>query len=172
MAYREAPLHSRKMCDKSKIHSFLNRRRCKIGKTACTCGHHIGMVTENTQGMSGHRACADMKHRRKMISRYLEHIGKHKQQSLRIGKGSCKGSGRQSAVCGAGSPQLALHLLYAQWLAHVIFSPRHPPFLCGLPHRRHRGDRINSGDIAQRVCYMSGSRAPVKYLFHLSNPYI
>ena len=70
------------VCDQSHIHFFLNAVCSKEGETGIAACHHVGVVTEDRQGLAGKRAGSHMEHSGKHFPCDLIHVGDHQKKTL------------------------------------------------------------------------------------------
>ena len=105
------------MGHRSQIHRLLGTGRSQQGKAGLAAGHHIGMISEDGQGMSGQGPGRYMEHAREQLTGNLVHVGDHQQQPLRCGVGGGQGTRPQAAVDGTGSASLTLHLHHSNRLS-------------------------------------------------------
>ncbi len=78
----DAALDGSQVSDRAQVHDLLYRALAQHGEARLAAGHHIAVVTEDTQRVRGHRARRHMKHTGKQFARNLVHVGDHQQQAL------------------------------------------------------------------------------------------
>ncbi len=150
-----AALNRGQMGHGAEIHDLLHVALAQQGKAAGPAGHHVGMVAEDVQCVSGNRSGGDMKHSGQQFACHLIHVGDHQQQALRGGVGGGQGAGSQGAVDGAGGARLGLHLHHLNLGAEDVFLPSGGPLVHQVCHGGRRGNRIDSRHLGKRVADIS-----------------
>ena len=79
---RHAAFDGGEVGDRSQVHDFLDGAGSQHGEAGLTASHHVGMVTEDGQGLGGEGAGRDVEHARKQFTGDLVHVGDHQQQAL------------------------------------------------------------------------------------------
>ena len=134
MQHRNAPAQGGDLRDQGEIHHLLHRAGGQQRKAGAARGHHVAVIAEDGQGMRGHGARGDMKHRRRQLAGDLVHVRQHQHQALRGGEGGGQGAGLQGAVHRAGGAGLALHLDHLGYRAPQVGPPGRRPFIGMLAH--------------------------------------
>ena len=151
MQERHAALQRGQMSDQSQVHGFLNAVGGQHGETGLTAGHHVAVITENAQGMSGQSTGADMENARQQLAGDLVHVGDHQKQALAGGEGGGQRAGNKAAVHGARRARFGLHFAYMDGLAEKILRAFSRPLIHDLRHGRGRGDGVNGCHVAERI---------------------
>ena len=79
---RNGSLQRSKMRNGRKIHDFLHGARTEHGETCLAAGHHILMVTEDTERMTCECTCRDVEHTWQKFTGNLVHVRNHQEQTL------------------------------------------------------------------------------------------
>ena len=133
------------------IHHLLHAGRSQHGKTGLASSHHVAVVAENGQGLSGQCTSRYVKYAREQFAGDLVHVGDHQQQSLRSGVGRGERSGLESSVYGTCSTAFGLHLDDFDRFTPEVFLARSGPFVHILGHRGGRRDGINGSQLGKEV---------------------
>ena len=75
-------LHRGQVGDNSQVLGLLHRAGGQHGEAGASCGHHVGVVTEDRGGVCGNRSGGDVDDRGGQLTGNLEHVGQHEQQTL------------------------------------------------------------------------------------------
>ena len=165
---RHAAFDGGEVCHRGEVHNLLDAAGGQHGEASLAAGHHVGVVAEDGQGLSGKGAGRDVEHARKQFTGNLVHIGNHQQEALRGGVGGGEGASLQRAVDGTGGTGFGLHLDHFDGLAKDVLLTFSSPFIDILSHRRRRSDRINGGHFTEHVGNMGCSLVTIacqKFLF-------
>ena len=120
--------------DQGHVVRFLHRTRgqqTEAGRAHC---HHVLMIAEDRQALSGQRTRRDMEHRRGQLAGDLVHVGDHQHEPLRRGEGGGQRTGLQSAMRGTGGTGLALHFHHQRHAAPDVADPFRSPLVGQLAH--------------------------------------
>ena len=139
------------MGNESKIHNLLNGSGGKHGKAGLTAAHNVAMVAENAQGMISERARGYVENARQKLAGDFEHVGDHKQKTLRGCKGGGQSTGLERAVHGARGTRFGLHLSDLHLLAEKVGPAVGSPLVGNFRHWRRRGDGVDGGYITERI---------------------
>ena len=136
------------------VHDLLHIALAQHGKAGLAAGHNVGVVTENVQGVGGHRTGGHMEHAGELLSGDLVHVGNHQQQALRGGICGGQSAGTQRAVYGAGGAGLGLHLHHLDLRAEDVLLTVGGPLVHKVGHGRRRSDGIDGCHFGERIGYM------------------
>ena len=155
------PFYGGKVGYGRQIHGFLYAAAGKDGAAGLTTGIHIGVVTEDGQGMGGDGSGCHMDNPRKKFSCDAVQIWNHQKQSLRCGKGSGQSARRQSSVDGACGSGLRLHLGDGHGLPPDIQLSGACPLVTQLRHGGGGSDGKDGGCLTVSVGYMGSGMITV-----------
>ena len=161
VAERHAGFDGGQMGHQSEVHTFLNRAGAQEGEAGLTGGHHVLLVAEDAQGVGGKRAGGNVEHGGEQFARDLVHVGDHEQEALRGRKRAGHGARDQRTVHGTGGARFGLKLTHGNGLSHQVFFAGGGPVVSQFAHHGGRRNRIDTGDVAQRVGDMRGCRVAV-----------
>ena len=113
--------------------------------------HHVGVVTEDRQGMGRDRAGGHVDDARCQFPGDLEHVRDHQQQPLARCERGRHRTLLQRAVQRPRGPRLRLHLDDLGNQPPAVRPPGRRPIVGVLTHWRRRCDRIDRDHLAQRV---------------------
>ena len=132
---RHAALQGGEVGHRGEVHHLLHRALGQQGEAGLTGAHHVGVVTEDGQSLSGEGTCGDVEDARKELTSNLVHVGNHQQQALRSGVGGGERTSLQRAVDGTSGASLALHLLHGHCLTEDVLAASSGPLVHVLGHR-------------------------------------
>ena len=156
--------------DERKVHNFLHAVACEHRKARLAACHHVGMVAEDVQRVSGKRARRYVHDHGQQFARDLVHIGDHEQKPLRSGISRGKRARGQRTVHRAGGAALRLHFGNAELLPPHIEPTLRRPFVGGFRHGGRRGDGIDGSHFRERVSDVRGGGIAVNsHLCHRTN---
>ena len=139
------------MGHRSQVHNLLGVGLCQHGKAGLTAGHHVLVVTEDVQRLSGQGTGGHMEHAGQQLTGNLVQIGDHQQQALRGGIGGGQSTGGQGAVNGAGSAGLGLHLDDLHGVAEDVLLAVGGPLIHIVSHGAGRSDGVDAGNVGKGV---------------------
>ena len=148
---RDARLECGGVRDQGEVLRLLHARGAEHHPTGRAYGHHVGVVSEDREGVRGQRTRGDMKHRRCELAGDLVHVRNHQQQALRRGEGRGQRSCLQCAVYCSGGAALALHLHDLGDRAPQVLPLRRRPGICPFTHRRRWCDRVDGDHLVHGV---------------------
>ena len=79
---RDTTFDSGQVSHRSEVHDLLHRTSSQHSETGLTGTHHVGVVTEDGQSLSGKSTCGDVENAGKKLTSNLVHIGDHQQETL------------------------------------------------------------------------------------------
>ena len=79
---RDTTLDSGQVSHRSEVHDLLHGAGSQHGETGLASAHHVGVVTEDGQSLSGEGTCGDVEDARKELTSNLVHVGDHQQETL------------------------------------------------------------------------------------------
>ena len=120
----------------AQVHDLLRRGGGQQGKASAADTHHVGVVSEDGQGVGGESAGGDMEHARQHLAGDLVHIGDHQQQALGGSVSGSQSAGLERAVDRAGGTALRLHFDHLDRLAEKVFLSVSGPLVHILRHGR------------------------------------
>ena len=155
------------------VHDLLDVALAEHGKARLAAGHDVLVVSEDGQRVAGQGTGGDVEHAGQQLARYLVHVGDHQQQALGGGVRSRQGAGVQRAVHSAGGAGLGLHLLHLDRGAEDVFLTGGGPLVNKVRHRAGRRDRVDRGDLGERIETCAAAWLPsmvLSFLAILSSP--
>ena len=170
-----AGLQRSEVSHSGEVHHLLHAALAEHGETSLTASHHVLMVTEDTEGVAGQCAGADVEDAGDELTGNLVHIGNHQEQTLRSGEGGGQRTSLQRAVNGTGSTSLGLHFLNTDGLTPQVLAAAGSPLVNVLRHGRRRGDGVDSSYLGEHIAHMSRSLVTItgdKFLFFCHNFYM
>ena len=160
---RNAALNGGEVSDSAEVHYFLGVGLCEhciSGLTACI---YVGVVAEDVERVGSYAACRNVNYVRKELTGDLVHVRDHEKESLRCGVGLGGRGCSERTVNGACGTCLGLHLhdLYAvaedvsRALTEDVLIGRRP-CVGDFGHRRGRRDRVDRGNLRERIADVRG----------------
>ena len=142
---------SGEVSDGGKVHDFLNGGFSEHSAAGLTRRHNVLVVAENVEGGSCQRAGRDVENARQEFTGDFVEIWNHEQEALRRGVGCGESAGLERAVNGTGGAAFGLQFDKAHFLTENVFGATSGHFVDIFSHRRGRGNRVNGGDLRERV---------------------
>mmetsp|Transcript_45432 Transcript_45432/g.141125 ORF Transcript_45432/g.141125 Transcript_45432/m.141125 type:complete len:283 (+) Transcript_45432:4426-5274(+) len=155
------------MGDERHVLAILHGLTGEHAPTAGARGHHILVVPEDGQCLTGNGAGSNVDDAGHELASDLVHVWDHEQQSLGGRKGCAETARCHASVQRSGCTGLRLELLHVQLAAEDVLDPSHRPSLTDLGHGRGRGDGEDEGVLGHGVGNMRGGRAPVPCAYFL-----
>ena len=141
----------RQMGDQGQVHDFLDGGGGKEGKSGVPSSHHVGVVTEDGEGLGRQGAGGDMEDCGEHLSGHLVHDRDHQQETLGRGKGRRHGSGRERTVDGTCGASFGLQLDDFDGTTEEVLPLVGRPALGQFGHWRGGSDRVDGRDFAEGV---------------------
>ena len=158
---RHARPQRRGVADEREVVGLLHRAGGQHRPAGGAGVHHIGVVTEDRQGVGGDGAGGDVDHARRQLAGDLEHVGHHQQQALAGRERRRQRTLLQRAVQRTGGARFGLHLDDVGREPPPVGAAGGGPVVGVLAHRRRRRDRIDRDHLAERVGHPGGGLVPV-----------
>ena len=136
------------------VHHLLYGAFAEHGEARLAAGHHVLVVTEDTERVAGQRTCRHVEHAREQFARNLVHIRNHQQQALRCCKRRGERTGLERTVHSAGGAAFALHFLHLHRVAKEVDTALCRPFVHVFSHGRARRNRVNGSNFREHVRYV------------------
>ena len=154
------------------VHSLLHGVGCQHRKTGLTAGHHVGMIAEDVQRVSGKGAGGDVEDAGQQLAGDLVHVRDHQQQALGRGESRSQRASDQRAVHGAGCAGLGLHLGDLHLLTEEVETAVGSPLIRRFGHGGRRSDGVDGRDVTECICNVARSRVPINghFLAHDKKP--
>ena len=143
---RDAGFERCSLRDEREIHDLLDRVRSEHRPAGLPYSHDVLMIAKDRERLGGKGAGRHVEHRGSQLARNLIHVGDHEKQALRRGESGRQRAGLQSAVNRARRAAFALHLHDGRNGPPDVWLALRRPLIGPFPHRRRRGDGINSDD--------------------------
>ena len=151
---RHAALDGGAVGDGRQVHDLLDAAFAEHGKTGLAAGVNVGVVAEDVQSMGSDAARGNIDDARQQLASHFVHIRDHEQQALGSGKRGGQRAGGQRAVNRTGRAGFGLHFDNLDFIAEDIFAALRGPLVRNLSHHRRRRDRIDRGQIGERIRYV------------------
>ena len=166
MEERDTGLEGREVGYQGQVLSLLHRPRGEDRESCLACGHDVGVVAKDREGMRRHRAGSHMDHGGGQLAGDLVHVREHQQKALAGGEGRGECACGQGSMDGSGGAALALHLDDVWDDSPEVGPPPMRPCVRQLTHWRGGGDRIDGDHLAEQVGNPCGRLVPVDRCVH------
>ena len=154
---RDLALDCGEVRNRAEVHDLLRAVGAQhrvAGLAACI---NIRVVAENVQGMGRNAARGNVDNARQQLAGHLVHVRDHQEQALRRRVGGRQRTGSKRAVHGARRTGFRLHFRDADFTAEKILSAGSRVLIGLVSHDRRRRDRIDGGNVCERIGNMRGS---------------
>ena len=148
---RNARAQRRRVRDEREVVRLLHARRAQERPPGAARRHHVGVVAEDRQGVSGQCPRSHVDDRRGQLAGDLVHVRQHEEQALRCGERRAERALLERTVQGTRGAALGLHLHHLGHGAPQVRAAGRAPRIRELAHRRGGRDRVDGAHITEAV---------------------
>ena len=170
---RNMTFNSSQMGNSGQVHDFLYAGFSKKCKTGLAASHNVSMVAEDVQGAGSQCTSSDVENCRKQFTSDLIHVRNHQEQTLGCGIGGGQCTSGKGAVYSTGSTSFGLHFHDLDRTTKDVLLSMGSPFIADFSHRRRRSDRVDCGNITERIGSIRSGGVTIhglKFFCHCSKP--